>query len=84
MLVKELKTPKGKCKKFTLRWKGPYTVEKIFNNVDYILKPFKKRGKKITAHRNNLKKYIDLGLYIEFNNSPEEKKEGEESQSESE
>ena len=87
VLVKELKTPKGKCKKFTLRWKGPYIVENIFNNLDYILKPLKKRGKKITAHRNNLKKYIDLGLSYEDKNSPEDiknKKEREESQSESE
>ncbi len=56
--VRELKTPKGLCRKFNSKWKGPYTVEAIVNEVDYRVKP-DNRGKKLLVHRNNLKSCME-------------------------
>ena len=52
--VRELKTPKGLCRKFNSKWKGPYTVEAVVNEIDYRVKP-DNRGKRLIVHRNNLK-----------------------------
>ena len=56
--------PKGKCKKFTLTWSGPFIITGIFNEVDYQLKPASGKGRRKMGHRNNLKRYIDLGLEV--------------------
>ena len=40
------------------KWKGPYTVEKILNEIDYVVRPDKWKGRRTIIHRNNLKKCI--------------------------
>ena len=52
---------KDQCKKFKYNYRGPYVVKAILNKVDYILAP-RGGGKRITVHRNNLKKYYQREL----------------------
>ena len=59
VMVRDHKTEKGACKKFVNKWKGPYTVETVANEIDYTLKPDRPKGRRIIMHRNNLKKYVD-------------------------
>jgi hypothetical protein len=56
--ARQFKPDDGHCKKFSPKWKGPYTVVQCMDGLDYSLKPLKPKGKKITMHRNNLKKYV--------------------------
>jgi len=69
VLVLNEQTPPHQCKKLKYNYKGPYIVKAILNEVDYILEP-RLGGKRITAHRNNLKKYyyreLTSGLPIDI------------------
>jgi len=56
--ARQFKPDDGHCKKFSPKWKGPYTVVQCMDGLVYSLKPLKPKGKKITMHRNNLKKYV--------------------------
>jgi hypothetical protein len=56
--ARQFKPDDGHCKKFSPKWKGPYTVVQCMDGLVYSLKPLKPKGKRITMHRNNLKKYV--------------------------
>ena len=56
--VRSFKPAQGACKKFSNKWKGPYEVLNRLDNLVYSLKPLYTKGKKITMHRNNLKRHI--------------------------
>ena len=58
--AREFKQAKGECRKFKMKWKGPYVVETVFNEMDYRLRPMNKSGKRITLHRSHLKRFIQL------------------------
>ena len=65
VLVRETKTEIKKSKKLTFRWRGPYKIIDIINNIDYKLKSIpqstndnrKHRARIILRHFNDLKKY---------------------------
>ena len=59
VLVRVHKKEPNTCWKFTNKWRGPYTVEAVLNQVDYVLKSPKGRTRKILVHRNNLKRYVE-------------------------
>ena len=56
--ARQFKPEQGQCKKFSPKWKGPYTVIECMDGLVYSLKPIKPKGKRITMHRNNLKRYV--------------------------
>jgi len=58
VLVRQFKVEPGACQKFSNKWRGPYVVLNRIDQLVYSLKPVKAKGKKITMHRNNLKRYI--------------------------
>jgi hypothetical protein len=49
-------TKVGVNKKLMKRWKGPYIIHDLIGEVNYIIKPVDKKGRKTTVHRNRLKR----------------------------
>jgi hypothetical protein len=49
-------TKVGINKKLMKRWKGPYLIHDLIGEVNYIIKPVDKKGRKTTVHRNRLKR----------------------------
>lgn len=48
---------RGRCKKFTFSWNGPYVVEQILKSVKYKLRACKSKRKRLDVHGNRLKRH---------------------------
>lgn len=59
--VKNTVVKKGKSKKLTAKWKGPYTIIRVISELDYQLKPDKGR-KLVIVHRNLLKRCYSMPM----------------------
>ncbi len=64
--ARDFKPADGACKKFSNKWRGPYEVINRLDNLVYSLKPLKPKGRKITMHRNNLKRHVKRELATEI------------------
>jgi hypothetical protein len=55
VLLLDTATKPGQLAKFKKRWKGPFIVMAKLSDLNYQIKPYDRRGKRIIVHQNRLK-----------------------------
>jgi hypothetical protein len=58
VLLLDTATKPGQLTKFKKRWKGPFIVMSKLSDLNYQIKPYDRRGKRIIVHQNRLKTYF--------------------------